>query len=263
MKRSEIRYSNLARVLKRVAREERRDFPWREEQTPYRVLLSELMLQQTQVERVREKFLLFTSKYPELSDIKKASFQELLIDWKGLGYMRRLKFLRQISETISVFPEKGESLPVLPGVGEYTRGALLAFAYNVFTPILETNIRTVLCAHFCEKGEKCEALSYKEILPKLFEETTLTPREFYEACMDYGTVLKKAKTPVCKTGMKQSAFKGSKRELRAKILFAVAHNEPLPEGDSRKEDALRDLIAEGFIKKSSTGYEIAQEVKAL
>lgn len=258
MKSSETKYSNLARVLERVAREEKRDFPWREEQTPYRVLLSELMLQQTQVERVREKFLLFTFKYPELSDIKSASFEELLIDWKGLGYMRRLKFLRQISETIPEFPEKGEDVPELPGVGEYTRGALLAFAYNMFTPILETNIRTVLCTHFCDKDGKCSALSYKEILPKLFEETTLSPREFYEACMDYGTVLKKTKTPVCKTGVKQSAFKGSKRELRAKILFAIAHKESLPEGDVRKEEVLKDLVAEGFIKKTARGYEIAQ-----
>lgn len=259
MKSSESELHKLAATLRVYSKAPyRREFPWREDQTPYRVLLSELMLQQTQVERVKEKFVLFTTKYPSLADIRYTPFGVLLSDWKGLGYMRRLKFLRAISEMVDRLPYSHQDLPKLPGVGEYTKGALLAFAYNEFSPIIETNIRTMLCVHFCVKGDVCAARAYKEILPDLFKESGLSPRHFYEACMDYGASLKKEKVRVCELVVKQGVFKGSKRELRAKTLFAILHNELLPKDDSRFEEVVEDLVKEGFVKKTTKGYEIAQ-----
>ena len=160
---------------------------------------------------------------------------------------------------MDTLPKTEEELQALSGIGEYTAGAIMAFAYDIFVPILETNIRTVLCHHFCQKdvSSMCPALSlYPALTTKLFTESKQSPRHFYEAMMDYGAFLKKEKVTVCKKIAKQKAFKGSKRELRAKLLYLITENKMLEMDDSRSEAVLLDLVQEGFIRKSSKGYEI-------
>jgi A/G-specific adenine glycosylase len=250
--------TDLTSLLKLYSLEKKRDFPWRHDQTPYRVLVSEVMLQQTQVSRVIEKYTLFLERFPTLEVLGKASFDEVLTLWKGLGYMRRIKNLYTLAQQVSTLPREREALHALPGVGEYTSGAVAAFAYNDFYPIIETNIRTVLCVHYCEKIEgKCASASYRELLPELFEETRLSARSFYEAMMDYGTVLKKEKDLVCSSQKKQKAFKGSLREERARLLYLITEKKNIVSRDERTEKALKALINEGFIQRTPTGYEIA------
>lgn len=250
---------DVAKMLRLFSLEKRRDFPWRCKQTAYRVLVSELMLQQTQVGRVVEKYEPFLKKFPSLAAVQKASLASLLLEWKGLGYMRRIKALKQISMETRRLPKEKEKLTALPGIGDYTGGAVCAFAYDVFTPILETNIRTVLCYHFCpqEEGECCVSVSYKELLPPLFLATKLSARTFYEAMMDYGAELKKEKVIVCKTSVKQKAFKGSKRELRAKLLYLITEKKEIGVLDERSKEVLSELVKEEFVVVTSTGYEIA------
>ncbi len=249
---------DVAKMLRLFSLEKRRDFPWRHKQTAYRVLVSELMLQQTQVGRVVEKYEPFLKKFASLAAVSEASLATLLLTWKGLGYMRRIKALKSISMETRSLPKDKDMLIALPGIGEYTAGAILAFAYNKFTPILETNIRTVLCFHFCEKKEACAGLSsYKTLLPPLFALSQLSARAFYEALMDYGAELKKQKVAVCKTSVKQKAFKGSKRELRAKVLYEITEKKEITIVDARQESVLSELLKEKFIIKTITGYEIA------
>lgn len=252
------RARDLAKVLRLFSLKKRRDFPWRHKQTAYRVLVSELMLQQTQVGRVVEKYEPFLTKFPSLRVVREVSLTLLLLEWKGLGYMRRVKALKEISIRTTRLPQGKEELMALPGIGDYTAGAILAFAYNQFTPILETNIRTVLCFHFCNKEERCVGLSdYKELLPELFAQSKLSSRAFYEAFMDYGADLKKQKVPVCKVSVKQRTFKGSRRELRAKLLYEIAVKQEVSTEDSREDSVLEELLKEKFIIKTLTGYEIA------
>lgn len=247
------------RQLLPFAVEKRRDFPWRKKQTSYRVLVSELMLQQTQVSRVIEKYEDFLKSYPNLFALRMATFSELLLAWKGLGYMRRIKSLKAISLQVVEVPRKREELLALPGIGDYTSGAIMAFAYNQFFPIQETNIKAVLCFHFCHKEESVKCLvteNYQELVTLLYTESAFSPRLFYEAMMDYGSELKKSKAFLCKTSTKQKLFKGSSRELRAKILYQITNKERIDTSDKRSHDVLSSLMSEGFILKNLTGYEI-------
>jgi A/G-specific adenine glycosylase len=248
----------LVKKLRLFSAEKRRILPWRNNQTAYRVLVSELMLQQTQVGRVEEKYESFLKEFPSLESVRAANLSSLLIAWKGLGYMRRVKALKSIGDHALVLPETRVELLALSGIGEYTSGAIMAFAYNKFVPILETNIKTVLCHHFCKKDESIcfSDNKYKEMLPILFNETKLSARSFYESCMDYGAFLKGEKVLVCKLKVKQKKFTGSKRELRAKVLYNIVEKKKLSFDDTRIEVVLEELLQEGFIKKTSTGYVI-------
>jgi A/G-specific adenine glycosylase len=256
--RAELR-ARLIEKLRLFSAEKRRSLPWRKNQTSYRVLVSELMLQQTQVKRVEEKYEPFLKEFPSLKKVRAANLSSLLLAWKGLGYMRRVKALKSIGDSDLVLPETREELLALPGIGEYTSGAIMAFAYNRFVPILETNIKTVLCHHFCNK-DKSVCFSdnqYKEMLSILFKETKLSARSFYESFMDYGAFLKGEKVLVCKLKVKQKKFKGSKRELRAKALYNIVEKRKISFDDTRMETVLEELLQEGFIEKTSTGYVIA------
>lgn len=250
--------TKAAKGLFPFARDKRREFSWRENQTDFRVLVSELMLQQTQVSRVIEKYEPFLLKFPSLLAIKNASLGDLLLEWKGLGYMRRIKSLKAMAMQAQTLPLDREGLKKLPGIGDYTSGAVMAFAHNVFTPILETNIRTVLCFHFCKKEEVCTVLkNHENLVTILYEESELSARVFYEAMMDYGSFLKKEKTKVCSITIKQKPFKGSQRELRAKLLYQITEKVTLDTSDERSMLVLKELEKEGFIKNGTKGYEIA------
>ena len=115
----------------------RRSFPWRERISPYRVLVSEIMLQQTQAPRVVAKYNEFIKKFPTLKKLNEASTKDVLTAWQGLGYNRRALYLKSITK----IPKTYEELVELPGIGPNTAGSILAFAYNIPPPFIETNIR--------------------------------------------------------------------------------------------------------------------------
>lgn len=210
----------------------RRDLPWRTREKkpsdPYAILVSEMMLQQTQAIRVIPKFLSFMKAFPTVQTLARATTQEVLKQWQGLGYNRRGLFLHKSAKEIvarfgGTVPSNPEELESLPGIGPYTARAILAFAYNVAHPFIETNIRSVYIHHFFE--DSAEKITDKELL-KVITDTLPkeNAQEWYAALMDYGAHLK-ATLPNpsrrAKAHVKQTAFKGSVREVRGAIVRLV------------------------------------------
>lgn len=242
----------------------RNDLVWRKNITAYKILVSEIMLQQTQVARVIEKFEVWVRLYPTLTALKKASLQDILILWQGLGYQRRAKSLYQIAQTTTKLSDKFEDLLVLPGIGPYTASAITSFAYNQFShPMLETNIRTALIEEYHQGEEDIQdGLLYDDLerLANLPSVQKVGARTWYYALMDYGAHLKKQKISHNKKSAhytKQTAYKGSSRELRAKVLFAITRQEKLPT-DERIKTVLEALVKEGYIVKQKNSYKIKE-----
>lgn len=248
-----------------------RPMPWRDDTRPYYVLVSEIMLQQTQVERVKVKFAEFITKFPTISDLAHAGLDEVLKSWSGLGYNRRAKFLHEaakmvISEYGGEFPSTDAALQKLPGVGVNTAGAILAYSFNQPAVFIETNIRTVYFYHLFS-GQ--EMISDKE-LKVLVEQTVDTehPREWYWALMDYGSHLKRngvGLNAVSKHYKKQSPLKGSVREVRGQILKALAEKDFVREAladelsaDERFESALAGLVKDGLVQETNGSLHLTR-----
>lgn len=205
----------------------RHTLPWRQTQDPYLILVSELMLQQTQVVRVIPKYEAFVKKWPTVQALAVASLGDVLIAWQGLGYNRRAKFLQQCAQAIvqnyqGVFPDTRAELETLPGIGPYTAGAVLAFAYNQSVVLIETNVRRVYIHHFFPTQDKVSDTDIRAFLEKTLPAEK--SREWYSALMDYGTFLKKTVSNPnqrSKCYVKQSVFQGSDREIRGAIIKAL------------------------------------------
>jgi A/G-specific adenine glycosylase len=206
----------------------RHDLPWRKTTDPYRILVSEVMLQQTQVARVIPKYKEFLKRFPTTKKLAAAPLGDVLRAWQGLGYNRRAKFLWRAAQVVSnekkgIWPKTFPELKSLPGVGEYTAGAVMNFAYNQPVPLIETNIRTVYIHHFFPDAG---GVTDRELLPII--EKTLdkeNPREWNWALMDYGSHLKETVGNLnkkSKTYQKQSDFKVSNRYVRGAILRVLA-----------------------------------------
>lgn len=249
----------------------RRDFPWRNTINPYKILVSEIMLQQTQAPRVVSKYNSFLKKFPTVKKLAEASLKEVLLEWQGLGYNRRAKYLKSTAEIIvrdykGKFPKDLLELKKLPGIGQATAGDLLAFAWNIPVVVIETNIRSVFIHHFFSHTQE-EKIHDKDILP-LIEKTLdqKNPREWYFALMDYGAFLKEKENPGrrSKHYIKQSAFKGSNREKRSTILKLILEK-PRTENELNAitkydnelvESVLVSLTREKLISKNRDRYLI-------
>lgn len=208
----------------------RRDFPWRNTRDPYQIMVSELMLQQTQTHRVLPKYLAFLYEFPDVQTLASAPLSAVLISWSGLGYNRRAKFLHQAAIELhknyaDTFPENINELQKLPGIGSYTARAIATFAFNQPHVFLETNIRTVFIHFFLKDREK---VTDKEILALVAQTVDHeSPRDWYYALMDYGNYLKSQKISYFekqKNYTKQSKFKGSERFVRGYILKQLVKN---------------------------------------
>ncbi len=238
----------------------KRDLPWRETEDPYQILVSEIMLQQTQAERVVLKYHNFLAQFPTVQTLADAPVGEVLKAWQGLGYNRRALHLKRAALILSrehggEVPRSFAALDALPGVGAYTASAVLAFAHNEPTVFIETNIRTVFLHHFFLTRRK---VADTEIL-KLVKETlpTKDAREWYSALMDYGAMLKRTVgNPNVKSAQyaKQSRFKGSRRELRGEILRQALRGAVKETG---AVDIFSDLVSEGFLQKKGSDFVLA------
>ena len=167
-----------------------RSMPWRERPTFYYVLVSEIMLQQTQVGRVLAKFTEFTRTFPTIDSLAATDLSRVLAAWQGLGYNRRAKYLHQAAQAVAVngTPNTQIKLMKLPGVGANTAAAILNYAYEIPTPFVETNIRTVYFHHFFANETR---VSDQDVLVKVAETIDAArPREWFWALMDYGAELK-------------------------------------------------------------------------
>ena len=218
--------------LQKFYNEHKRDtLPWRKTTDPYKILVSEIMLQQTQVSRVLEKYKEFLKKFKTADELAQASLKDVLLIWQGLGYNRRAKFLHLASQKLANAHKKDlESYNFytsLPGVGQSTAGAVLAFSKNKPVVFIETNIRAVILHHFFKDKTAVHDKEIYSVLEKLLQKlpTDFSVRDFYYALYDYGSYLKnklgKEKTTLhtkSKHYTKQSRFEGSKRQLRAFLL---------------------------------------------
>lgn len=144
-----------------------RDFPWRRTRDPYRILVSEVMLQQTQTDRVVRFYKKFLRAFPSVHALARAPVRRILKIWQGLGYNRRALYLKKMAETVmrdfdGKLPRSVETLRRLPGVGPTTAAAVGAFAFDIPSPMIETNIRSVYL-HFFFLGQK--NVPDKKLLP--------------------------------------------------------------------------------------------------
>jgi len=245
-----------------------RDLPWRRTRDPYRILVSEVMLQQTQVPRVQTFYEKFIKKFPNFATLAKAQKGDVLAAWQGLGYNRRaLALWRTAKEVVKNYggklPRERETLESFPGIGPYTAGAIRAFAFSKPEVFIETNIRRVFI-HFFFPGRS--KVHDREILP-LIQKTLdhKNPRRWYFALMDYGAELgatEKA-NPNRRSAhyAPQSKFSGSDREIRGKILRIVLARKKasidglektIPQPRERIIKVLDELSREGFLKKKKS-----------
>lgn len=299
MKLSESQRAAFLEVLwEHYATAGRGSLPWRVPEAdgsfdPYKIMVSELMLQQTQVSRVIPKYEAFLSSFPTVKVLASTSLGEVLRAWQGLGYNRRAKFLwqaAQIVDNLNYFPDTPEELVRLPGVGKNTAGAILAYAFNQPTLFVETNVRTVYIHHFFadkqevddkeilnvlrqtvpwgEGKEKPETLALQK--PGAMRKTVglshgEPPREFYWALMDYGSHLKTKVGNVNKASkhyVKQSAFHGSRRQVRGHVLRVLQTGsksvtelaQHIP--DERLQTVLDELVTEHLIVQKHKRYSL-------
>jgi len=253
----------------------KRTFAWRETTDPYHILVSEIMLQQTQTFRVTGKYERFLEAFPDFSALAQAELASVLTLWQGLGYNRRALNLKKTAEIVTRdyagrLPDSPEELITLPGIGHATAGAILAFAFNHPVVFIETNIRRVFIHCFFQDRQ---GISDREILP-LVEETLdrNNPRQWYYALMDYGAMLKgQIPNPNRRSAhyTRQSRFEGSDRQIRGKILRTLVEKGDMVEGSlaeaigmdtSRVHKAIAQLKKEGFLVRKGALIRIAQKI---
>jgi A/G-specific adenine glycosylase len=260
-------------VLKYYAASGRHDLPWRQAAVdgtynPYAILVSEIMLQQTQVSRVIPKFNAFMKQFPDVHALATASLRDVLIAWQGLGYNRRAKYIWQAALIIEsqwkgVMPRSQTELESLPGIGSNTAAAILAHAFNQPVVFIETNIRTVFIHHFIKTEAK---VSDKALMPLVAATLNQTnPRQWYWALMDYGSFLKQQvgnSSRQSQAYVKQATFSGSLRQIRGQVLRLLT-NGPLDSStllqtlaDERASQVLRQLEAEHLVQRNSDVYDL-------
>jgi A/G-specific adenine glycosylase len=240
-----------------------RSFSWRQTQNPYHIVVSEIMLQQTQTYRVEKKYDLFIEQFPDIQSLAQASLRNVLAAWQGLGYNRRALALHKTAQIIvnqynSCVPNNPEILVTFPGIGKATAASICAFAFNKPTVFIETNIRSVYIQFFFPNTAK---IHDNDLYP-LIEQTldTAHPRRWYYALMDYGVMLKKTNiNPSLRSihHTTQSIFEGSDRQIRGLILKILTSKSPVTiqellvdinRDEQRVQRIMSDLMQEGFIE---------------
>lgn len=240
-----------------------RDFPWRKTRDPYAIFISEVMSQQTQINRVLAKYQEWLQSFPTVTALARASNVDVLRLWSGLGYNRRALNLKKAAEIIAQqyegnFPRSEHLLLSLPGVGPYTARAILCFAFDEQIAVVDTNVRKVILVEFPEINDvpKAIEMAAAQLLPQGHA------YEWNQALMDYSSsVLKKEKIPI----PKQSTFIGSHRYYRGQVLKQLLHKEHIAvaeiggliKKDFSSEDEpwlhalLEELTTEGFILRDN------------
>ncbi len=250
----------------------RKNLPWRQTRNPYRILVSEVMLQQTQVERVTQKYRLFLKQFPTVFALADATLGDVLRAWQGLGYNRRAKTLHECAKKITVqfkgrIPKKINDLITLPGVGPYTAGAIMVFAFNEPATLIETNVRSVYLHHFFAHVSEIPDGEIFKIIDRTLDRKN--PREWYYALMDYGAFIKKEfgnPNRRSRHFITQPAFSGSNRHIRGSILRLLAarrlsrtnFHELLNFEDARIDAQLETLARESLIVNRRGMYQLPE-----
>jgi len=263
--------SGFQQLVYSYADQQGRDLPWRRINDPWQVLVSEVMLQQTQVERVIPKYNAFLERFPGPVALAAAPIPELLEAWQGLGYNRRALNLQRAAQMVVTqwhgrLPDDPVLLQQLPGIGPYTAGAIAAFAFNRPTVFLETNIRAVLL-HLVFHGQ--QAVTDKQLLPvaeAVLDRTA--PGRWYNALMDYGSDLKRRFPNPSRRSRHhsvQSRFEGSDRQLRGALLRLLLNTNGLTVDAIRRaleiepdrlQRIIEGMVREGFLQRNGRRYLI-------
>lgn len=251
-----------------------RDFAWRRTSDPYAVLVSEVMLQQTQTARVERYFDAWMERFPVLDALAAASVSDVLEAWQGLGYNRRALALKRTADSVceqqgGILPASAEGLQALPGIGAATAAGVLAFAYDQPAVYLETNVRTVLLHECFPETEGVSDGELRELLTRISARVHargMSARSWNYALLDYGAHLKKTHpnpSRRSKHHSKQSPYEGSRRQKRARLLEALlAHSKQSTEELAEQhrydpeltESILADLADEGFIRRENNTW---------
>ena len=253
-------------------RSQGRSLPWRKTTNPYRILVSEVMLQQTQVDRVIPKYKEFLKAFPTVHVLAQVPLKKVLKVWSGLGYNRRAKSLKQAAEIIvneyhGKIPSSLDQLVALPGIGHNTASAILVFACDKPVVFIETNIRSVFIHHFFSKQQTVnDALILRLVEQSIDMEH---PRLWYSALMDYGVYIKKQHSNPSRRSthhLTQSRFTGSNRQLRGLVIKLLLKEPQLTAAQLVRHSerniffvrgALHQLQQEGLIRKAGMRYIIA------
>lgn len=250
-----------------------RDFAWRNTTDPYKIWISEVMLQQTQTARVEKRFCAWIKKFPTVDVLALASVTDVLNEWQGMGYNRRalalLHAAQMLSEQGGTMPSSQQDLQALPGIGPATAAGICAFAYNQHVVYLETNVRSVFLHEFFRDAEQVD----DKLLIPYIEQTCppsgalgsreqMCPRMWYYALLDYGAHLKKTQTNPArksKAYVKQSKFEGSHRQKRAELVRLLLAYQV--SGDVCTTELLcRELNRiENSAKREDVSYEYVQK----
>jgi len=260
------------RRIYRFFHDQGRRMPWRDTADPYHILISEIMLQQTQVERVALKYEPFITAFPDVFSLARAPLRDIMARWQGLGYNRRALALQRIARRVVAefdgrLPDSVATLRTFPGIGQATAGALAAFAFNQPAVFIETNIRRVFL-HFFFPGKP--GVTDREILP-LVDQTLdrQRPRPWYYALMDYGAMLKRAApNPNRRSAhhQRQAPFADSDRQIRGLILKALLKTpalslealvEAVGKSPARTTGLIHTLIKEGFLEQEGARFRLA------
>lgn len=266
-----VSISEFKKIIYTFYTNNKRSFAWRDIDDPYKIVISEVMLQQTQTHRVEQKFEEFTNLLPNFKSLAEAPFFVVLGLWKGLGYNRRAQWLQQSSQRVmnefnGILPSDPLILETFKGIGYNTARSISTFAFNLPHVFIETNIRAVFIYHFFPQEEK---VSDAQLLP-LIEESLdkKDPRQWYYALMDYGVYLKKKyKNPArrSKHHARQSTFEGSDRQIRGRILEQLLRYKQLQHEEFydlimsdpvRIDMILEQLTTENLIKKVDSFYAL-------
>lgn len=260
-------------ALVRWYRRERRDFPWRDEKDPYRILVSEVMLQQTQADRVVPYYVEFLRRFPTAAALAEASMADVLDAWSGMGYNSRAERLRRACRVVSVegWPRTADELEQLPGVGPYTAAAVASLAFDQRAAAIDTNVRRVLSRW------EGSPLSGSRLSEAAAAELGANPAEWNQALMELGAQLCKARGPRCdgcpvarwcsgpdayEPPRRQPSFEGSRRQARGAIIRALTK---VTEADvarltadtglgvDRVHEALGALQADGLVEEPDRG----------
>ncbi|MBD3321170.1 MAG: A/G-specific adenine glycosylase [Chitinivibrionales bacterium] len=250
----------------------KRDLPWRSTCDPYRIVVSEIMLQQTQVDRVIPKYRHFICAFPDFSALAAAPLNTVLSFWHGLGYNRRALSLKKLAHQVvdlhnGMLPDSLEGLLALPGIGIATASSISAFAFNKPVVFIETNIRTVFIHEFFGTMKNVDDKEVAALAEQVLDKKN--PCKWYNALMDYGVMLKRNyPNPSRKSAQyaKQSRFEGSHRQVRGMVLKTLLKEKSLTQKqliacidkeESSILSALDDLIRDRLVSSKKGEISIA------
>jgi A/G-specific adenine glycosylase len=249
-----------------------RDLPWRATRDPYRILVSEIMLQQTQVPRVIVKYREFLDAFPDIGSLARAPTKRLLEVWQGMGYNRRAIALQRTAHVVcdehgGRLPRTVDELVSLPGIGPATAADIMAFAYDQPAVVIETNIRAVFIYLFFADGATVHDRDVRPLVERTLDRKR--PRDWYNALMDLGVFVKSRYGNPAKRSahhVRQSKFEGSNRQLRSKILKLLLTLGPSTAASVTKHLAapadavvenLKRMCSEGLLCRSGKRYTVA------